>query len=106
VTSLLSRLRLKKGSFVLHHSQAVYSQESDTLSKGGSYYQAKQHIREYLIVPELLMDNLSDVPEDIFLRKLRFCERNKNCAVRKNTVKVEHAPRKVTILQMRGQPRG
>jgi hypothetical protein len=29
-----------------------------------------------------LSDNLSD-PEDIFLRKLLFCERNKNCAVRK-----------------------
>jgi hypothetical protein len=30
-----------------------------------------------------LADNLSDVPEDIFQWKWRFCERNKNCAARK-----------------------
>jgi hypothetical protein len=39
------------------------------VSKGGSYYQAKEHIREDLILPELLLHNLSDVPEDIFQRK-------------------------------------
>jgi hypothetical protein len=49
-----------------------------------------------------LSDNLSDVPEDIFQWKLRFCKRNKNCAARKNTVKVKGALRKVTILQIRG----
>jgi hypothetical protein len=49
VTSLLSHLRLKKGPFVLLHSQADYSQESDTqlafrnVSRGGSYYQAKKY---------------------------------------------------------------
>jgi hypothetical protein len=52
------------------------------VSKGGSYYRAKKHSREDLILQELLSDNLSDVPEDIFQRK-RFCDRNKNCAVRK-----------------------
>jgi hypothetical protein len=30
------------------------------------YYRAKRHFREDLILPELLLDNLSDVPEDIF----------------------------------------
>jgi hypothetical protein len=62
----------------------------------------KKHFREDLILPELLSDNLSDVPEAIFRRKRRFCKRNKNCAVRKNTVKVKGTPRKVTILQIRG----
>jgi hypothetical protein len=36
--------------------------------KGGSYYRAK-NIREDLILLKLLSDNLSNVPEDIFLRK-------------------------------------
>jgi hypothetical protein len=67
---------------------------------------SEKHIREDVILPELVSDNLSDVPEDIFQRKLRFCERNKNCAARKNTVKVIQAPRKVTILQVREQPLG
>jgi hypothetical protein len=65
------------------------SEESDAqlafcnVSKGGSFYRAKRHIREDLILPELLSYNLSDVPEDIFLEKLRFYERNKNCVMRK-----------------------
>jgi hypothetical protein len=43
--------------------------QSDTQrndSKGECYYQAKKHFREDLILPELLSDNLSDVPEDIY----------------------------------------
>jgi hypothetical protein len=35
-------------------------------SKGECYYRAKKHFREDLILPELLSDNLSDVPVDIF----------------------------------------
>jgi acetyltransferase-like isoleucine patch superfamily enzyme len=53
-----------------------------------------------------LLDNLYDVLEDIFQWKWRFCKRNKNCAVRKNTVKVKEAPRKVAILQIRGNHMG
>jgi hypothetical protein len=34
--------------------------------KGGSYYRAKKHIREDLILPELLSDNLFHVPDVIF----------------------------------------
>jgi hypothetical protein len=34
--------------------------------KERSYYQAKKHAKEDLLLPELLSDNLSDVPEDIF----------------------------------------
>jgi hypothetical protein len=34
--------------------------------RGGSYYRGKEHIREDLILPEILSDNLSDVPDDIF----------------------------------------
>jgi hypothetical protein len=43
------------------------------VSKGGSYYRAKKHIREDLILPELLLDKLSDVPEDI----LKLCHKKK-----------------------------
>jgi hypothetical protein len=72
VTSLLSHLGPKKGPFVLLHSQAVYTQESDTqlafrnVLRGGSYYRTKKHIREDLIMTDLLSDSLSDVPDDIF----------------------------------------
>jgi hypothetical protein len=34
--------------------------------KGECYYRAKKHFREDSILPELLSNNLSDVPEDIF----------------------------------------
>jgi hypothetical protein len=37
--------------------------------KGGSYYGVEKHIREDLILLEFLSDNLSDVLENIFLRK-------------------------------------
>jgi hypothetical protein len=46
--------------------------QSDTLlacrnvSKGECYYQAKKHFKEDLILSELLLDNLSNVLEDIF----------------------------------------
>jgi hypothetical protein len=36
------------------------------VSKGGRDYRAKKHIREDPILPELLSDNLSDVPDYIF----------------------------------------
>jgi hypothetical protein len=34
--------------------------------KGECYYRAEKHFRENLILPELLSDNLSDVPEEVF----------------------------------------
>jgi hypothetical protein len=36
------------------------------MSQARSSHRAKKYIREDLILPELLSDNLSDVPEDIF----------------------------------------
>jgi hypothetical protein len=59
--------------FVPLQAKCVGSQ-SDTqlafhnVSKVECYYRAKKkkHFREDLILPELLSDNLSDVPEDIF----------------------------------------
>jgi hypothetical protein len=59
---------LNEWFFVRLEAVRVGSQ-SDTqhnVSKGECYYRAKKHFREYLILPELLSDNLSDVPEDIF----------------------------------------
>jgi hypothetical protein len=56
--------------FVRLQAKCVGSQ-SDTrlafhnVSKEECYYQAKKHIREDLILPELL-DNLSNAPENIF----------------------------------------
>jgi hypothetical protein len=57
--------------FVGLQSKCVGSQFDTQLgfrnvSKGECYYRAKKHFREDLILPELLSDNLSDVPEDIF----------------------------------------
>jgi hypothetical protein len=43
--------------------------QSDTqrnVSKEECYYPAKKHFREDPILPELLSDNLSDVPVDTF----------------------------------------
>jgi hypothetical protein len=68
VTSLLSRPTLNEWGFV--HLQAVCAgSQCDTqhnVSKGECYYQAKKHFREDLILPDLLSDNLSNVPVDIF----------------------------------------
>jgi hypothetical protein len=50
---------------------SVWTSQSDmqlvfhNVSKGGRYYRAKKHITENLFLPELLSDNLSDVPDDI-----------------------------------------
>jgi hypothetical protein len=62
----------------VHLKLSVWASQSDThlafhnVSKGGRYYRTKKHMREDLILPELLLDNLSDVPEDIFQWKWRF----------------------------------
>jgi hypothetical protein len=56
----------------VHLKLGVWASQSDTqvafrnVSKGGRYHRAKKHIREDLILPELLSDTLSDVPDDIF----------------------------------------
>jgi hypothetical protein len=74
--------------------------------KGGSYYRAKKHVREDLILPELLSDNLFDVPGAFFSENDNFVRETKIVPREKNTVKVKQAPRKVTTLQMQGQPHG
>jgi hypothetical protein len=57
--------------FVRLQAKCVGSQSDMQLafrnvSNGECYYRAKKHFREDLLLPELLSDNLSDVPEDIF----------------------------------------
>jgi hypothetical protein len=75
-----------------------------------SFLQAKKYLRDDQILPELLLDNLSDVRDNILsdnesdmTRILQLKE--KLCGRKKITVTVKQAPRKVTVLQMRGQPR-
>jgi hypothetical protein len=86
----------------------IVSQEFDTqlaiynISWGGSYYWAKNISGEDLILPELLSDSLFHVPHDIFQLKWQFCERNKNCAMRKNTMKVKQAQGKWQYFKCRG----
>jgi hypothetical protein len=88
------------------------SQESDTqlafrnFSRGGNYYWEKKHIREDLILPDLLSENLSHVFDDILQWKWPFCERNKNCAARKNTVKVKQAQGKWQYFKCGGNHLG
>jgi hypothetical protein len=65
-----------KGITFVRLKLSVWASQSDTqlafhnVSKGGRYYRAKKkkyiYIREDLILPELLWDNVSDVPDDIF----------------------------------------
>jgi hypothetical protein len=82
--------------------------QSDTqrnVSKEECYYRAKKkHFREDLILPELLADNLSDVPVDIFQWKRRFCKRNKNCAARKKYS--ERSSEEGDNNSITGQPHG
>jgi hypothetical protein len=63
--------------FVRLQAKCVGSQ-SDTqlalrnISKEECHYQAKGHFREDLTLPELLSDNISDVPEDFFSENYDF----------------------------------
>jgi hypothetical protein len=45
--------------------------------KEGRHYRAKKHIREDLILPELLSDNLSNVPDDFFSENDDFVRETK-----------------------------
>jgi hypothetical protein len=47
------------------------------VSKGRSYYRVKKHIREDLILAELLSNNLSDVTEDTFSENYDFVRETK-----------------------------
>jgi hypothetical protein len=54
-------------SFVLLHSQAILvSQQPFPMLQVQSHHRAKTFLTEDAIFPELLSDNLSDIPEDIF----------------------------------------
>jgi hypothetical protein len=69
VTLLLSRPMLNEWGSVVFKLCMCGGSQSDThhnVSKGECYYRVKKHFRKYLILPELLSDNLSDVPVDIF----------------------------------------
>jgi hypothetical protein len=70
VTSLLSRPRLNTWGFVRLQAVCVGSQSDTQLAfcnvSKGVLLPSKKHFREDLILPELLSDNLSDIPEDIF----------------------------------------
>jgi hypothetical protein len=112
VTSLLSRLSLKKAWVPFTAKMFIVIQQSDMQcidSQAENFHGAKTFLTEEAILPEFLSDNLSDVPI-IFLVTVRvtamfLCEREKLCAG-KSTVTVKQVPRKVTVLQMWGQPRG
>jgi hypothetical protein len=76
-----------------------------------SSHRAKEYLREDPILPELLSDNLLDVPVDIFSDSESESDdsvrvRQKLCDQNKVTVTVKQALRKVTILQIWGQPHG
>jgi hypothetical protein len=67
LTSLLIMSQSKERPSVLLHSQAILvSQHPFTMSQARSYRWAKTFLMEDAILPELLSDNLADVPEDIF----------------------------------------
>jgi hypothetical protein len=63
VTSLLSSPTLNEWVFVRLQAVCV---SAVSLIHNVTYYQAKKHFREDLVLRELLSDNLSDVPVDIF----------------------------------------
>jgi hypothetical protein len=52
-----------KGMAFVHLKLSMWASQSDmqlafrNVLRGGRYYQAKKHIREGLILPELLLDN-------------------------------------------------
>jgi hypothetical protein len=56
--------------FVLLHNQAIFSVSQQpvqhlTMPQAHSYHRAKTFLMEDVILPELLFDSLSNVPEDI-----------------------------------------
>jgi hypothetical protein len=89
----------------------IVSQQSDmqcSVSQAGNCHRAKTFLTEEVTLPELLSDNLSDVPV-IFLIIARvtamfLCER-KIVRSEKSTVTVKQACKKVTVFWMQGQPR-
>jgi hypothetical protein len=93
LTSLLITSQSKERPFVLVHSQAIFTQStaghisSWVASVELLYHRAKIFLTEDVILPELLSDNLSNVPEDILSVVIewewQFCERKKNCAPNK-----------------------
>jgi hypothetical protein len=116
-TSLLITSQSNERPSVLLHSQAILSHSTAlhqfTMSQVWSYHPVKKFITEDVIFPELLSDNLSDVPEDIFSDS----ESDSDDSVRERKIvcpkqsysKVKQAPRKVTIvmiLQMQEKPHG
>jgi hypothetical protein len=76
------------------------------------YQQAKTFLTEYVILPELLSDNLSDVLRKslIIASVIAMILRERKIVCPEQSMrKVKQDLRKVTIvtiLQMRGQPRG
>jgi hypothetical protein len=69
MTSFLFMSQSKERPFVLH-SQAIFSHSTSlhqfTMAQARSYHRAKKFLTEDVILPELLSDNLSNVPEDTF----------------------------------------
>jgi hypothetical protein len=87
----------------------LVSQQSDmqcSVSQADNCQRAKTFLTEEVILPELLSDNLSDLPM-IFLiigrvTAMFVCVREKLCGWENSTVTVKQALRKVTVLQMQG----
>jgi hypothetical protein len=79
------------------------------MSQGKTSLRAKKYLRDDRIFPELLLDNLSNVPNDILNENESDSDRDsmterKTVQLEKITVTVKQAPRKVTVLQIQGQP--
>jgi hypothetical protein len=80
-TSLLSRLSLKKGLVPFTAKLLRVSQHSDmqcTVSQAENCHGAETFLMEEVILPDLLSDNLSDVPIFLIIARVTvmfLCER-------------------------------
>jgi hypothetical protein len=71
MTSLVIMSHSKERPFVLLHIQAIFQSVNSVFTsspccKHGVLTEQKKYLREDLILPELLSDNLSNIPDDIF----------------------------------------
>jgi hypothetical protein len=71
MTSCVITSHSKERPFVLLHSQAIFSVSQQRVHQfatlqAQSPHQGKKYLREDLILPELLLDNLSGIPEYVF----------------------------------------
>jgi hypothetical protein len=111
MTSLLITSQSKERPFVLLHGKAIFSQStarSPVHHVASMELSLKKFLTEDGILPELLSDNLSHVPEDIFSDSESDSDdsvRERKTVRPKESYSERQVLRKVTIvmvLQMRG----